>query len=47
MAHHHLVEKDALIRANRTVALGLVWSGLFACVAAAAVLDIGRWVGAW
>ncbi|WP_170149824.1 hypothetical protein [Rhodoplanes roseus] len=44
---HHLVEKDTLIRANRTVALGLVWSGLAVCVVAAAVYDVGRWVGVW
>lgn len=47
MAHHHLVEKDTLIRANRAVALVLVWSGLAVCVLAAAVYDVGGWIGAW
>ncbi|MDC7787109.1 hypothetical protein PQJ75_30585 [Rhodoplanes sp. TEM] len=44
---HHLVEKDTLIRANRTFSLGLVWGGLAVCVMAAAVYDVGHWVGAW
>ncbi|WP_170146133.1 hypothetical protein [Rhodoplanes elegans] len=44
---HHMVEKDTLIRANRTIALSLVWGGLAVCVTAAAVYDVGQWVGAW
>lgn len=47
MAHHHLVEKDTIIRANQTLALGLVWGGLATCVTAAVVYDVGHWVGAW
>lgn len=43
---HHLVDRDTLIRANRAVALGLVWVGI-ACVIAASLFDVGRWFGAW
>jgi hypothetical protein len=38
---------DAIIRANRAVLLGLLWGALFACVAAASVYDVGRWVNLW
>jgi hypothetical protein len=38
---------DTIIRANRTLLLGLLWGGLFACVAAASVYDVGRWIGLW
>ncbi|MBI5114447.1 MAG: hypothetical protein HZA68_20990 [Rhodovulum sp.] len=44
---HHLVEKDTFVRVNRNIALGLVWGGLAVSVIAAAVFDVGRWVGAW
>jgi hypothetical protein len=38
---------DAIIRANRTFLLGLLWGALFACVAVASVYDVGRWVSLW
>jgi hypothetical protein len=38
---------DAVIRANRTLLLGLLWGALFGCVAVASVYDVGRWFGAW
>jgi hypothetical protein len=42
----HLHLKD-VARANLTVALALVWGGLAACVVAACVYDVGRWLNAW
>jgi hypothetical protein len=38
---------DAIVRANRTFLLGLLWGGLFACVVVASVYDIGRWINLW
>jgi hypothetical protein len=38
---------DTIIRANRTLLLGLLWGALFACVAAASVYDVGRWINLW
>jgi hypothetical protein len=38
---------DDILRVNRTVLLGLLWGALFACVAAASVYDVGRWVNLW
>jgi hypothetical protein len=38
---------EAILRANRTVLLGLLWGALFACVAVASVYDVGRWVNLW
>ena len=38
---------DAIVRANRTVLLGLLWGALFACVVVASVYDIGRWINLW
>jgi hypothetical protein len=38
---------DTIIRANRTVLLGLLWGALFGCVVAASVYDVGRWVNLW
>ena len=38
---------DAVIRANRTLLLGLLWGALFGCVAVASVYDVGRWFNAW
>jgi energy-converting hydrogenase Eha subunit C len=34
-------------RANRVIALALVWSGVVACVVAACTVDFGRWLHAW
>jgi hypothetical protein len=44
---NHFDGIDAIIRANRTVLLGLLWGALFACVAVASVYDVGRWVNLW
>lgn len=47
MPHVHLVDKKALLRANRALALGLLWGGLAFCVVAAAVYDVRHWFAAW
>jgi hypothetical protein len=44
---HHFVEKETLVRANRLLALSLVWGGLAICAIAASVYDVGRWVNLW
>ena len=38
---------DTIVRANRTVLLGLLWGALFACVVVASVYDVGRWINLW
>jgi hypothetical protein len=38
---------DTIIRANRTILLGLLWGALIGCVVAASIYDIGRWVNLW
>jgi hypothetical protein len=38
---------NTIIRANQTVLLALLWSALFACVAAASICDVGRWITLW
>jgi hypothetical protein len=38
---------DAIIRANRTFLLGLLWGALFACVVVASVYDVGRGINLW
>jgi len=38
---------EALVRANRTVLLGLFWAALAACLVSSAVYDVGHWVNAW
>jgi hypothetical protein len=45
MPHHFPVREVA--RANLAIALTLVWSGVAACVVAACVYDVGRWLAAW
>ncbi|MFZ1883082.1 MAG: hypothetical protein WAU53_05645 [Rhodoplanes sp.] len=45
MPHHLSVREVA--RANLAIALTLVWSGVAACVVAACVYDVGRWLEAW
>lgn len=42
----HLPVRE-VARANLAIALTLVWSGVAACVVAACVYDVGRWVEAW
>lgn len=43
----HLLEKEALARANTAMVLALVGGGLLVCALGAVVFDIGRAVGAW
>jgi hypothetical protein len=38
---------DTIIRVNRTVLLALLWGALFACVAAASIYDVSRWINLW
>jgi hypothetical protein len=45
-AHHH-DGLDSVLRANRSLALSLLWAALAACVVSSAVYDIGSWFGAW
>ena len=45
MPQHVPVKEVA--RANLAIALTLVWAGAAACVAAACVYDVGRWLEAW
>jgi hypothetical protein len=49
MAHHahHHDGLDHVVRANRSLALSLLWAALAACVVSSAVYDIGRWLGGW
>ena len=42
MPHHIPIIEVA--RANLAIALTLVWSGVAACVVAAVVFDVGRWL---
>ena len=43
----HLVEKQALARANSALMLTLVGGGLAVCAFGAVVFDFGRIAGAW
>jgi hypothetical protein len=43
----HFVDKQSLDRLNSAIMLGLVGSGLAACVIGAAIYDIGRWFSIW
>lgn len=43
----HLVEKQALARANSALMLTLVGGGLAVCAFGAAVFDVGRAMSAW
>ncbi len=38
---------DTIVRANRTLLLGVLWGALLACVVAASVYDVGRWISLW
>jgi hypothetical protein len=46
-AHHHHDGLDTVLRAERMLALSLLWSALAACVVASVIYDIGHWVGGW
>jgi hypothetical protein len=43
----HLVEKEALLRANSAMILTLIGGGLVACAVGAVIVDIGRMLRAW
>jgi hypothetical protein len=43
----HLLEKEALLRANSALMLTIIGGGLIACALGAVVFDIGRIIGAW
>jgi len=50
MAHvhkAHLVDKHTLARVNTALMLGLIGTGLAACVFGAVVYDLGRLFAAW
>ena len=42
-----LAEKHVIARTNQVVIPTLIGSGLVACAGAAAIYDIGIWLGAW
>jgi hypothetical protein len=43
----HFFDRRMLARLNAAIMLGLVGSGLAACVIGAFVYDIGRWFSVW
>jgi hypothetical protein len=43
----HFVDKETLDRLNTVVMLGLVGSGLAACVIGAFIYDVGRVLSVW
>ena len=43
----HFVDKQTLGRVNRAIVLGLIGSGLAACVIGAFIYDIGRLFSIW
>jgi hypothetical protein len=43
----HLFDRRMLARLNSAIMLGLVVSGLAACMLGASVYDVGRWFSAW
>lgn len=40
----HFVDRQFVARANSYVLLGLLWGALLACVVAALIVDINRWL---
>jgi hypothetical protein len=38
---------DAVVRANRVMILGVLWSALVTCVISSLVYDVGHWLNAW
>jgi hypothetical protein len=44
---NHLVDKQSLDRVNSAIMLGLIGSGLAACVIGASIYDVGRWFSIW
>lgn len=47
MTNLHLLAKETVERAEAAVLETLVFGGLIATAIAAAIYDIGLWVGAW
>lgn len=47
MAHLHLPAKETVERAEAAVLETLVFGGLIATAFAAAIFDVGLWIGAW
>jgi hypothetical protein len=45
-AHHH-EGFDSVLRANRALALSLLWAALAACVVSSVIYDVGHWLSAW
>jgi hypothetical protein len=43
----HLIEKQALLRANSAMILTLIGGGLSLCALGAVVFDVGRVMGVW
>ncbi len=43
----HFDDRDMLARFNKAVVLGMVGSGLAACVLGACLYDVGRLFSAW
>ena len=43
----HLVDRKVIERANTLLLMGILWSGLAACVLGALSYDIAHWFGAW
>jgi hypothetical protein len=40
----HFIDRQFIARANSYVLLGLLWGALLACVVAALIVDINRWL---
>ena len=47
VAHLHLPAKETVERAEAAVLETLVFGGLIATAFAAAIFDVGLWIGAW
>lgn len=43
----HFVDRQTLERLNAAILLGLIGSGLAACVIGAFIYDVGRWIAVW
>ncbi len=43
----HFVDKRFLGRVNSAIMLGVIGSGLAACIIGAAIYDVGRWFSKW
>jgi hypothetical protein len=43
----HFVDKDSLERVESAIMLGMIGSGLAACVIGAFIYDLGRWFSVW